>query len=116
MDNFTVLNFTNIDEEDFEGMYGGKTELIRRGQTKAFPAKIAKHFAEQLVYKILVKKGKEPYIDPERQELIDEILGKPKAVEETSAPKEAIEEAVAEEKEEEFPELKAKKKVKKTKK
>ncbi len=111
MDNFTILNFTNIDEEDFEGMYTGKAIIIRRGQTKAFPEKIAKHLADQLIYKILVRKGKDPYLDVERELLVKEMLGdESESTEKPIIPSDAESKAVPEEKEEEFPELKEKKK------
>ena len=119
MDNFTVKNFTNIDEEDFEGMYGGKTQIIRRGQTKQFSEKIANHFAGQLIYKILVRKGKDPYIDPEKESLLEEIIGKTESVEESAiiGAAETIPEEEKEEKiEEEFPALKEKKKRGRTRK
>ena len=99
-----VKNFTNTDEEDFEGMYGGEVILLRRGQTKAYTERKAKHLARQLVYKILLRQKKEPYLDTSRQGLLDRMLGEvvappPEPIREAPAP------AVAE-KEEEFPEIK----------
>jgi len=104
-----VKNFTNIDEEDFEGMYGGEPIILRRGQTKAFTETVAKHLAGQLAEKILVRQKKDSYADPGKGELINKMLGDvvapppspiPAAPAETPAP--------AEEKEEEFPEIKEK--------
>ena len=106
-----VKNFTNIDEEDFEGMYGGEPIVLRRGQTKAFTERIAKHLAGQLVCKILTRQKKNYLLDPGRDELMDRMLGEvvapapapepiPAAPAETPSP--------VEEEEEEFPEIKEK--------
>jgi len=101
----TIKNFTNIDEEDFEGMYGGEVIPLRRGETKAFTGRIAKHLAGQLAYKILLRQKKEPHTDSSRPGLIDKMLGEvvappPLPIEPVEAPEKEAE------KEEEFPEIK----------
>lgn len=70
-----VKNFTNIDIEDFEGMYGGEKRLIKKGRTVPLPETLANHFASQLATKILIRKGKDYLGDPERPELIKQIVG-----------------------------------------
>jgi len=74
-DNFGVKNFTNIDNEDFEGMFEGKKAFIKKGKTVAFPVDTAKHLAGQLATKILIKKDVNWNKDPRRAGLIAEILG-----------------------------------------
>ena len=52
-----VINFTNIDSEDYVGMWGGKGETIKAGETRPFPRFLAEHFAKHLVTKIMLKSG-----------------------------------------------------------
>ena len=85
-------------------MYGGETIALRRGETRAFTERIAKHLAGQLVYKILLRQKKEPYTDPSRKVLIGKMLGEVVAPPPEPIREEAPAPAVAE-KEEEFPEV-----------
>lgn len=71
----SVINFTNIDSEDFEGMYGGKTTIFKAGATVAFPAFLATHFANHLADKILLKQQKDFGTQETRKPLLDKILG-----------------------------------------
>ena len=69
-----VKNFTNIDDKDFVGMYGGETATVKAGKTVAFTEIIANHFAGQLAAKILIGRGK-PWTDKgERAKLVNKIL------------------------------------------
>jgi len=73
---YDVRNFTNIDEEDFIGKWGGEEYLIKKGETRSFPEFLVKHFAKHLVNKILLRKGVKNYLEPSlRQPLEDKILG-----------------------------------------
>ena len=110
MNNLSVKNFTNIDEEDFEGMYGGQPISLRRGQTKAFTERIAKHLAGQLVHKILTRKGKDYLLDPEREGLITQMLGEVTALAEEPVKFGEVDTTAIEEKVEEFADLEVKKK------
>ena len=117
MDNLTVKNFTNIDEEDFEGMYMAQAISLRRGQTKAFPEECARHLAGQLATKILIRKQKDYLLDPERETLLNEMLGEITAPEEEPIiPEEGNPRIMNEEEEKEFEELKVKKPQKRAKK
>jgi len=64
MPKYDVVNFTNIDEEDFVGKWGGEEYLIKAGETKAFPAFLVEHFTKHLIDKILLRKGVDDYNDP----------------------------------------------------
>jgi len=71
----SILNFTNIDSEDFTGMYTGEKILIKRGETKPFTEVIAKHLAGELATKILIREEKNYLTDRKREILIKEMLG-----------------------------------------
>jgi len=104
-----VLNFTNIDNEDFVGKYGGEEIPVREGETKAFTETIANHIADQLATKILIREGKDYLSDPKREVLLKQMLG------EVRAPIVAAEEKPEESEkpeEEEFKELKTRKAAK----
>jgi len=104
-----VLNFTNIDNEDFVGKYGGEEIPVRERETKAFTEKIANHIADQLGTKILIREGKDYLSDSKREGLLKQMLG------EVRAPIVAAEEKPEEAKkpeEEEFKELKTRKAAK----
>jgi len=70
-----VINFTNIDGEDFEGMWGGEITVIKSGETKPFPKFLAEHFCKHLVNKMLIKSGKDWSAIDLREPLEARILG-----------------------------------------
>jgi len=73
---FDIINFTNIDIEDYEGMWGGEVKLIKAGETTQFPAFLADHYAKHLVDKILLRQGVSDYSDVQlRKPLLEKILG-----------------------------------------
>ena len=79
-DNLIVINFTNINDQDFTGKWAGQDYLIKAGETKPYPTFLANHFAKQLAQKIFIRDGKD---------FSDEILLKPlvdKMIGNTSAP------------------------------
>ena len=59
LDNLSVVNFTNIDSEDFAGMWGGKETIIKKGETKPYPKFLAEHYAKHLGKKMLIREGKD---------------------------------------------------------
>jgi hypothetical protein len=72
-----ILKFTNIDSEDYLGMYNGKNILVKKGESKALPSKVAKLLAWHLAYKILLRSGKgskEPLSPEVQQELADTMV------------------------------------------
>lgn len=73
---FDIINFTNIDDEDYEGMWGGEVKVIKAGETTQFPAFLADHYAKHLVDKILLRQGVSDYSDVQlRKPLLEKILG-----------------------------------------
>jgi len=70
-----VINFTNIDGEDYEGMWGGEITIIKAGEVKPFPRFLAYHYAKHLIDKILLRSGKDSGDDLLRQPLEQKILG-----------------------------------------
>ena len=70
-----VINFTNIDSEDFEGMFGGNPTTIKAGETRQFPRFLAQHFTKHLIDKILLRDGKDHGSDLARNPLEAKILG-----------------------------------------
>jgi hypothetical protein len=56
--NYEVVTFSNIDTDDFKGMWGGKEYLVKGKEVKMFPAFLANHFAKQLAVKVCIKTGK----------------------------------------------------------
>lgn len=101
-----VINFTNIDKEDFEGMYGGVPKVFKKGKTVPMPRFQAIHYAKHLITKMIRAEGGNWGDDIKRGELEKKILG------EISVEEDAIIEEV---KKEEFADLKKedKKEVKK---
>ena len=65
-----VINFTNIDKEDFEGQWGGEITIIGAGATLPFPRFLALHYTKHLVNKILLR-------DMPEKDSSDESLRKP---------------------------------------
>ena len=73
---YDLQNFTNIDDEDFIGKWGGQEYLIKAGETKAFPSFLVEHFAKHLIDRILIRKGVKNYKDPAlREPLLKQIKG-----------------------------------------
>ncbi len=70
-----VVNFTNIDTEDFVGKYTGQETIIKARQTKLLPGYLAKHFSKHLIDKILLKEGKTWTDEGFRKPLEKSILG-----------------------------------------
>jgi len=103
-----VLNFTNIDSEDFVGKYGGEEIPVREGETKAFTETIAKHIADQLVTKILIRERKDYLSDPKREVLLKQMLGEVAVPKTAAAGEEEKKEEEMAKPEEEFKELKTK--------
>ena len=73
---YDLVNFTNIGDEDFIGKWGGEEYLVKKGETKAFPGFLAKHFTKHLVDSLLIKRGVQEYSNPiNREPLEKQILG-----------------------------------------
>ena len=70
-----VVNFTNIDSQDYEGMWGGEKTIIKAGETKPFPRFLANHYAKHLIDKILLRGGGDFSNELLRKPLADQILG-----------------------------------------
>jgi len=75
MEDLTVVNFTNIDREDFDGMWGGEITIIKAGETKQFPKFLADHYCKHLVNKILIRQGTDWSSGIARQPLEEKIMG-----------------------------------------
>jgi hypothetical protein len=71
-----VINFTNIDKENYEAMWGGETTIIKAGETRQFPKFLAEHYCKHLVNKILIRGGQDWSAENLRKPLEDKILGK----------------------------------------
>jgi hypothetical protein len=78
MSTFDVVNFTNIDEEDYVGTWASKPTIIKSGETIQLPEFLAKHFSKHLANKILIREGKMFSDMALKQPLIDKMLGKVK--------------------------------------
>lgn len=108
---YDLQNFTNIDNEDFVGKWGGQEYLIKAGETKAFPKFLVKHFTKHLIDKILIRKKVQNYADPtlreplEKQILGEVVLEKPKEAKKSEG--QVVKEQV-EETQKEFEELEKK--------
>ena len=74
--NLDVVNFTNVDIHDFEGMWGGQTTLIKAGETRQFPKFLAEHYCKHLVDRILLRSGLVWTDAALRKPYEDKILGK----------------------------------------
>ena len=70
-----VVNFTNIDRADFDGMWGGERTTIKAGETRQFPRFLANHYAKHLIDKILIRGGQDFSNELLRAPLADQILG-----------------------------------------
>ena len=76
-----VVNFTNIDNENYEGMWGGETTVIKAGETRPFPKFLAEHYCKHLVNKILIRGGRDWSDQVAREPLEKKILGQSAKVE-----------------------------------
>jgi hypothetical protein len=73
-----LILFTNVDDEDFVGMWGGKEYTIRAGEIQSFYRYMTYHFAKHLIDKILLKEdpeGKKLGDTALREELENKIIG-----------------------------------------
>ena len=70
-----IVNFTNVDKEDFEGMWGGEITIIKAGETKPFPRFLAQHFTKHLIDKILHRGNSDASDGNLRNSLEAKILG-----------------------------------------
>jgi len=70
-----VINFTNVDSSDFEGMWGGEVTIIRAGETRPFPRFLAYHYAKHLIDKMLLRGGGDYGDEVLRKPLEERILG-----------------------------------------
>jgi hypothetical protein len=91
-----VVNFTNVDNEAFEGKWGGEITIIKAGETRPFPKFLAEHYCKHLVNKILIRGGFDWSNKILREPLEKKILGQ--------AIKTTVEEVPQEPKEDVFPE------------
>ena len=115
-DNYEVVTFINIDDEDFAGLFGGKQYPVKKNEVKQFPRFLADHFAKQLGVKILIKQKKDwGNESPELVSMIARILARPVATDvvapmvvaqEIATEFPEIEEEIEEEKEETEPKTK----------
>jgi hypothetical protein len=72
-----VINFTNITDKEWTGMWAQDKYVFQAGQTKAFPRFMAEHFAKHLADRVLIDEGKDFAADStERKEVVERILGK----------------------------------------
>lgn len=70
-----VVNFTNIDHEDYEGMWGGEITVIKAGETRQFARFLAEHYCKHLVNKMLIRGGQDWSNEIARKPLEGKILG-----------------------------------------
>jgi hypothetical protein len=75
MSELDVVNFTNIDSQDYEGMWDGATTIIKAGETKQFPKFLAEHYCKHLINKILIRNGQDWSNIILREPLLKKILG-----------------------------------------
>jgi len=70
-----VINFTNVSNSDYEGMWGGEITIIKAGETKPFPRFLAYHYAKHLIDKMLLRGGGDYGDEVLRKPLEERILG-----------------------------------------
>jgi hypothetical protein len=75
MEELTVVNFTNIDNQDYDGQWGGEITVIKAGETKQFPKFLAEHYCKHLVNKMIIRGGQDWTNDLLRKPLEERILG-----------------------------------------
>jgi hypothetical protein len=72
-----VVNFTNITDEEWTGMWAQEKYVFAPGQTKAFPRFMAEHFCKHLGDRILIDKGQDSSMESSfRKDLVEKMLGK----------------------------------------
>lgn len=91
-----VINFTNIDDKDFEGTWGGETTIIKVGETKPFPRFLAYHYAKHLINKILLASGQDFGDELQRKPLEDKIIGIASVSTSNKVKEEVVEEKIEE--------------------
>lgn len=70
-------SFTNIDDEEFQGMFDGNPYFVEAGKSEAYPLPLAEFLAAQLASKILSKAGVIPSSNvPLYNEKVARILGR----------------------------------------
>ncbi len=70
-------SFTNISEDEFEGMWDGVPYVVAAGKTEMFALPLAEHLAAALASLMISKDGKIPSDNiPLYKETVDKILGK----------------------------------------
>lgn len=74
--NTEIYSFTNIDDKDFVGYWGGKGQRVAAGQTVMVVGYLAEHYAKHLANQILIKKGEDWNDESLRRPLLDKILSK----------------------------------------
>lgn len=73
---YEIRNFTNIDDEDFVGKWGGEEYTIKAGETKPFLSFLCAHFAKHLADRIMLKDSATDYKNAQKREpLIKQMLG-----------------------------------------
>ena len=70
-----IISFTNVDREDFEGIYGGNPTVTKAGETRQFPRFLAQHYTKHLIDKILLREFHDNGDELKRQKLEAQILG-----------------------------------------
>lgn len=79
MEEFDVISFTNIDDEDLVPedniRWGSKDYYVKAGSTKPYPRFLAEHFAKHLADKMLQKNNQPIRDEGLRAALIKRMLG-----------------------------------------
>jgi hypothetical protein len=111
-ENYEVVNFYNIDNSEFRGMWGGEEYIIAPKENKKMVRFLAEHFAGHLANKILMKEGRDWGNDsPDKKQMVARILGKEEPATPMAAPENfqpTVSTSTAEmivEKTEEFPDV-----------
>ena len=75
---YNTTNFTNIDGEDFVGVWVGEDYLIKAGEIRYFPSFLSEHFAKHLTDKLYTRLPIEQRKDRLKfgEEMRSKILGK----------------------------------------
>ncbi len=91
---YDLVNFTNIDDEDFVCNWDGEEYLIKAGDTKAFPGFLVDHLIKHLVNKILLKKGVDNYGNPIKREPLEKQIKGEIVLEKSKTEDEGIKEEI----------------------
>ena len=105
----SIVNLTNVDNEDFVGMYHGEEVSVKEGETRQLTERIANHLAGQLATKMLIRdKTVRNYLTHSKREpLIESMIGGPVFIP-AEGPKELPEKEEKKVEKEEFADLKKK--------